>query len=99
MPEVIRVAEADFDGGDECGKPLTKAQVRAIINQTHRRWVMMSRQGLCSVAEEAAFVNGAVACFFACKNATDIPAHWVFPSVVPLMKRLEKWKKEGKLNA
>jgi hypothetical protein len=89
----------DFEPFAECEQPLTGEQVEAIKNMTYYRLLLLARQlGSDFTPEvEAAFFNGAMSVFFACRSQDRLPSSWVFGSR-RMLDVLAQWKAEGRLH-
>jgi hypothetical protein len=89
----------DFEPFAECDRRLTDEQVEAIKNMAYFRLVLLARQlGSDFTPEvEAAFLNGAMSAFFACKSQDRLPSSWVFGSR-RMLDVLAQWKAEGSLH-
>lgn len=92
------VTPEDFEPFAECQQPLTDEQVKAIKNMTYYRLVLLARQlGTDFTPQvEAAFLNGAMSVFFACRCQDRLPSSWVFGSR-RMLDVLAQWKAEGRL--
>lgn len=87
----------DFAPFAECGQKLSKVQIKAIRNQAYKIAVTLRRDGKWSEAEEAAFLQGVMCAFFACRSQLDLPAQWVLGLGRRILAVVAAWKAEGKL--
>jgi len=60
----------------ETDEKLSDEQIRAIVNMVHERALYAYRQGQWSPEEEAAYFNGALAAFYACRQVERTPKSW-----------------------
>ena len=100
LPPPQPVTLEDFEPFAECDQFLTDEQVEAVKNMAYYRLVLLARQlGSDFTPEvEAAFLNGAMSVFFACKSQDRLPSSWVFGSR-RMLDVLAQWKAEGRLHA
>ena len=95
-PPLPRVTIQDFAPFAECDERLSDVQIKAIRNMVYYRLCLIASQGPLSVEEEAAFFNGAMAAFFACRSNDKVPAPWVLGRE-DMLDTLARWKAEGRL--
>ena len=99
LPAPPPVTPEDFEPTAECEQRLTDEQVRALEGMTYFRPVLLARQlGSDFTPEvEAAFLNGAMSVFFACRCQDRLPSSWMFGSR-RMLDVLAQWKAEGRLH-
>lgn len=93
-PTIPPVTEKDFIKGPS-GRKLTEGQVKQIKRMAYYRACLMRAENKWSPAEEAAYFNGVMAAFHACKSPEQIPAFWVMGRR-DILTALAEWKAEGK---
>lgn len=99
IPEKPPAVHADdFEPFSECDQPLNYEQIQAVIMMSYFRACLMAKEFGSDWDEkmEAAFLNGVMSTFFACKRSDRIPAWWVFGRS-RILDVLAKHKAEGRL--
>ena len=92
----MTVSREDFEPVSECDEPLTIKQMMAIRNMAYYRACLLRAENKWPPKEEAAFLNGAMVAFLACRNNGDIPAFWIM-GTKPLFEVLAMIKDAEKL--
>jgi hypothetical protein len=98
QPPPPPVTPQDFEPTAECDQRLGAEQVRAIKSMTYYRLVLLARQlGSDFTPEvEAAYFNGAMSVFFACRSQDELPSSWLF-GARRMLDVLAQWKADGLL--
>jgi hypothetical protein len=97
QPSTPPVTMADFEPHSECDEHLTDVQIKAIKNMAYWRMLLLQQQGEWSPEEEAAYLNGVMAAFFACRSAERIPSVWIF-GTSKMLDTLARWKAQRQLD-